>query len=107
MGCNVVGCLLSDRPVLITFAKVVVFLIPAKNLGAFFRKKGNFPRFFLQVKIFNTILQSLSLQNEGLNGGFLARVYAYILYILYAIIILYSIVYYIVYIVYYIIIYYS
>lgn len=63
---------------LITFAKVVVFLIPAKFLGTFFRKKGTFPQFFLQVKIFNMILQSLSLQNEGLNGGFLARVYVYI-----------------------------
>lgn len=76
------GRLLSDRPVLITFANVVVFLIPAKFLGIFFRKKGTFPRFFLQVKIFNTILQSLSLQNERLiNGGFLARVYTICYYI--------------------------
>lgn len=28
---------------LITFAKVVVFLIPAKILGTFFRKKSTFP----------------------------------------------------------------
>ena len=92
---------------LITFAKVVVFQIPTKNLGTFFRKKGNFPRFFLQVKIFNTILQSLSLQNKGLNGGFLARVYTicYYIYNIYfssIVYIYYSIYYSIVYIVYYI-----
>ena len=78
---------------LITFAKVVVFQIPAKFLGAFFRKKGNFPQFFLQVKIFNTILQSLSLQNEGLNGGLLARVYNICFYIIYYIYIVYYYIY--------------